>query len=98
MVFCKLLYKETEKRRNGSRIGLAEIVKPAIHFTDKLDVLEREKEKSHQNLWKSAKWLVVVGIPSGVKSERKIRRTLKEANDKNYALRRLKPPFEGSIN
>ncbi|GBM35965.1 hypothetical protein AVEN_201680-1 [Araneus ventricosus] len=58
------------------------------------------EEKSHKNLWKSAKWLVVVGIPSGLKSERKrwnlksrFRGTLKEASEKNNALRRLKPRF-----
>ncbi|GBN83572.1 hypothetical protein AVEN_75772-1 [Araneus ventricosus] len=61
--------------------------------------------KGHKNLWKSAKWLVVVGIPSGLKSERKrwslksrFGETLKQASEKNDALRRLKPRFEGSIN
>ncbi|GBN45898.1 hypothetical protein AVEN_212837-1, partial [Araneus ventricosus] len=61
--------------------------------------------KSHKNLWESAKWLVVVGIPSGLKSERKLwslksrfRGALKEASEKNNALRRLKPRFESSIN
>ncbi|GBN70788.1 hypothetical protein AVEN_141682-1 [Araneus ventricosus] len=53
--------------------------------------------KSDKNLSKSPKWLVVVGIPSGLKSERKIRGTLKEASEKNNALRRLKPRFEVSI-
>ncbi|GBM93537.1 hypothetical protein AVEN_210321-1 [Araneus ventricosus] len=38
----------------------------------------------------------MVGIPSGLKSERKIRGSLKEASEKNNALRRLKPCFEGS--
>ncbi|GBL96922.1 hypothetical protein AVEN_182506-1 [Araneus ventricosus] len=73
-------------------------IKPANHFTDELDILEREKEKTIKNLWKSAKCLVVVGIPSGLKSERKIRGALKEASEKNNALRILKPRFEGSIN
>ncbi|GBN66409.1 hypothetical protein AVEN_4700-1 [Araneus ventricosus] len=60
--------------------------------------------KSHKNLWKSAKWLVVVGIPSGLKAKRKrwslksrLEGTLKEASEKDYKLRRLKPHFEGSI-
>ncbi|GBM10046.1 hypothetical protein AVEN_22337-1 [Araneus ventricosus] len=80
-------------------------LKPAIHFADKLDILEREKEKNHKNLWKSSKWLVVVGILSGLKSESerwslksRFIGTLKEANEKNDVLRRLKPRFEGSIN
>ncbi|GBN18732.1 hypothetical protein AVEN_79802-1, partial [Araneus ventricosus] len=73
-------------------------IKPAIHFTDKTGYVGMRERKSHQYLWKSAKWLVVVGIPSGLKSERKIRGTLKEASEKNNALRRLKPHFEGSIN
>ncbi|GBN07860.1 hypothetical protein AVEN_202752-1 [Araneus ventricosus] len=47
-------------------------VKPAIHFTDKLYILERGKEKRDKNLWKWAKQLAMAGIPSGVKSERKI--------------------------
>ncbi|GBM60472.1 hypothetical protein AVEN_239851-1 [Araneus ventricosus] len=61
--------------------------------------------RRHKNLWKSAKWLVVVGIPPGLKLERKcwslkscFRGTLKEASEKNNALRRLKHRFEGSIN
>ncbi|GBN34666.1 hypothetical protein AVEN_250713-1 [Araneus ventricosus] len=77
-------------------------IKPAIHFTDKLDILE---SKGHKNLWKSVKWLVVVGIPFELKSERgcwslksRFRGTLKEASEKNNALSRLKPRFEGSIN
>ncbi|GBM70157.1 hypothetical protein AVEN_1803-1 [Araneus ventricosus] len=37
------------------------------------------------------------GIPSGLKSERNIRGTLKEASEKNNALRRLKPRFEAKI-
>ncbi|GBM56080.1 hypothetical protein AVEN_9098-1 [Araneus ventricosus] len=44
-----------------------------------------------------SKWLVVFGIPSGLKSERKrwslksrFRGTLKDASEKNNALRRLK--------
>ncbi|GBM20880.1 hypothetical protein AVEN_224123-1 [Araneus ventricosus] len=79
--------------------------KPAIHFTDKLDILEREKEKAIKIYKNLAKWLVVVGIPSGLKSECKrwslksrFKGTLKEASKKNNALRRLKPRFEGSIN
>ncbi|GBM90069.1 hypothetical protein AVEN_162414-1 [Araneus ventricosus] len=36
----------------------------------------------------------MVRIPSGLKSERKIRGTLEEAGEKNNALRRLKPRFE----
>ncbi|GBO07466.1 hypothetical protein AVEN_83504-1 [Araneus ventricosus] len=79
-------------------------LEPAIHFTDKLDILESEKEKATKiygnrpnGLW----WLELTGL----KSERKrwslkshFRRTLKEASEKNNALRRLKPRFEGSIN
>ncbi|GBM78932.1 hypothetical protein AVEN_26729-1 [Araneus ventricosus] len=80
-------------------------VKPAIHFTDKLHILEREKEKAikiygHQpnGLW----WLE---SRLELRLERKhwclnsyFRVTLKEAIEKNNALRRLKPRFEGSIN
>ncbi|GBN81717.1 hypothetical protein AVEN_152575-1 [Araneus ventricosus] len=50
--------------------------------------------KTDGNLWKRAKRLAMVGIPSGLK----IGGTLKEASEKNNALRRLKPRFEGSIN
>ncbi|GBM11890.1 hypothetical protein AVEN_208788-1 [Araneus ventricosus] len=78
-------------------------LKPAIHFTEKLDILEREKEKAIKiygnqpnGLW----WLELTGL----KSERKrwslksrFRETLKEASELNNALRRLKPRFEGSI-
>ncbi|GBM21623.1 hypothetical protein AVEN_86946-1 [Araneus ventricosus] len=70
------------------------VVVPAIHFVDKLYILEREKEKwiqiyrNEQNgLW----WLEF-------SLDRKIRGTLKEASGKNNALRRLKPGFEGRIN
>ncbi|GBO20811.1 hypothetical protein AVEN_51488-1 [Araneus ventricosus] len=59
---------------------------------------ETREGKSDKNVWKKAKRLAMVGILSGLKSERKIRRTLKEASEKNNALRRLKPCFEGSIN
>ncbi|GBN85314.1 hypothetical protein AVEN_162486-1 [Araneus ventricosus] len=58
-----------------------------------------------KNLWKSAKWLVVVGIPSGLKSQRRdwslksrFRGTLKKASEKNNAFRILKLRFKGSIN
>ncbi|GBN84242.1 hypothetical protein AVEN_69193-1 [Araneus ventricosus] len=54
--------------------------------------------KSDKNLWKRTKRLAMVGIPSGLKSERKIRGTLKEASEKNNAFRRLKSRFEGSRN
>ncbi|GBO23568.1 hypothetical protein AVEN_196839-1 [Araneus ventricosus] len=40
----------------------------------------------------------MVGIPSELKSKRKIRATLKEASEKNNALRRLKPRFEDLVN
>ncbi|GBN28726.1 hypothetical protein AVEN_258572-1, partial [Araneus ventricosus] len=70
-------------------LPLLTFLKPDIHFTDKLDILELEKEKAHKNLWKSAKWLLVIGIPSGLKSERKrwslksrFRGTLKEASER----------------
>ncbi|GBN17510.1 hypothetical protein AVEN_130966-1 [Araneus ventricosus] len=39
----------------------------------------------------------MVGIPSGLESERKIGGTLKEASEKNNALRRLKSRFEFSL-
>ncbi|GBN06678.1 hypothetical protein AVEN_56727-1 [Araneus ventricosus] len=39
----------------------------------------------------------MVGIPSGLKLERKIRRTLKETSGKDNALRRLKPRFEATV-
>ncbi|GBL83975.1 hypothetical protein AVEN_100856-1 [Araneus ventricosus] len=38
------------------------------------------------------------GWNSGLNSERKIRGTLKDLREKNNALRRWKPRFEGSIN
>ncbi|GBM58468.1 hypothetical protein AVEN_226412-1 [Araneus ventricosus] len=75
-------------RAGHSRVLCSAHIKPVIHFTDKLDILEREKEKA----------IKIYGNPSGLKSARKIRSTLKQAIEKNNALRRLKPRFEGSIN
>ncbi|GBN00174.1 hypothetical protein AVEN_14269-1 [Araneus ventricosus] len=80
-------------------------IKPAIHFTDKLDILEREKEKAIKIYGNQPNGLWWFGIPSGLKSELKrwslksrFRGILKKASEKNNALRRMKPRFEGSIN
>ncbi|GBL78326.1 hypothetical protein AVEN_42857-1 [Araneus ventricosus] len=73
-------------------------LKPAIHFTDKLYILESEKEKAIKKSMEMSQTSSMVGIQSGLKSDRKIRGTLKEDIEKNNALRRLKPRFEGSIN
>ncbi|GBM04422.1 hypothetical protein AVEN_35594-1 [Araneus ventricosus] len=73
-------------------------LKAAIHLTDKLYILERENEKAIKIYGNEPNGLPMVGIPPGLKSERNIRGTLKEAIEKNNALRRLKSRFEGSTN
>ncbi|GBN47327.1 hypothetical protein AVEN_173833-1 [Araneus ventricosus] len=87
-----------QAREHGAALCLCVPIMPVIHFTDKLYILEREKGKATKKLRKWAKRLAMVGIPSGLKSERKMRVTLKGASEKNNALRRLKSRFEGSIN
>ncbi|GBM63685.1 hypothetical protein AVEN_198690-1 [Araneus ventricosus] len=56
------------------------------------------RRKKPQKSMKISQIACGVGIPSGLKSERKIRGTPKETSEKNNALRRLKPRFEGSVN
>ncbi|GBN15413.1 hypothetical protein AVEN_220413-1 [Araneus ventricosus] len=76
--------------RYGSEMNEVAIpLEPAIHFTD----FRTREGKSYRNLWKSAKWPVVVGIQSGLKSELKhwslksrFRGTLKEASEKEQCL------------
>ncbi|GBN54164.1 hypothetical protein AVEN_97692-1 [Araneus ventricosus] len=80
-------------RRDSKTVSMAIYLKPAIHFTDKLDILEREKEKAIEIYgnqpngfggWNSV-WTEI-----GTKN----RRDPKEASGKSNAVRRLKPRFE----
>ncbi|GBN32415.1 hypothetical protein AVEN_169510-1 [Araneus ventricosus] len=83
---------------NNCNISFTLCFKPAIHFTDKLDILEHENEKAIKIYGNQPNGLWWLEFQSGLKSERKVKGTLKEASEKNKALRRLKPRFEGSIN
>ncbi|GBL95581.1 hypothetical protein AVEN_24796-1 [Araneus ventricosus] len=71
----------------------------------KLDILEREKEKAKKiygnqpnGLWWLEFRLDRNRIEKRWSLKSRFRGTLKEASEKNNALRRLKPRFEGSIN
>ncbi|GBO09014.1 hypothetical protein AVEN_150216-1 [Araneus ventricosus] len=78
----------------GCLISRSSFCNPKDDFTDKLGILEREKEKAikiYGNDPNVFPW-------SGLKLKQKIRGTLKEASEKNNALRRLKPRFKGRKN
>ncbi|GBM20807.1 hypothetical protein AVEN_108256-1 [Araneus ventricosus] len=73
-------------------------LKPAIHFTDKLNILESEKEKAIMEISQMAcgAWNSVWTEIRAKTLEFKV--SLQRASEKNKALHRLKPRFEGSIN
>ncbi|GBN99285.1 hypothetical protein AVEN_233480-1, partial [Araneus ventricosus] len=99
-------FQPSETLRETQGGGVAEELLLSRPFISQINwIFWNARRKKPSKSWKSAKWLVVAGIPSGLKSERKhwslkslFRETLKEASEKNNGLRRLKPRFEGSIN
>ncbi|GBN82205.1 hypothetical protein AVEN_156193-1 [Araneus ventricosus] len=87
-------------------LGLPEVVfilqcvKPAIHFTDKLDILNARRKNPSKSMeisqmaydgWNS------VGTEIGEKTP-EFKVSLQREPERDNALRRLKPRFEGSTN